>query len=213
MPVVQQPITDTLDGSATPGIEDASDPDQSITNTVSISETFTIWEPSPPMVRISIPAIKVNRAIVDIGWINKRGGQDWDTDSLFANQNRQDLVGHLEGSALPREGENIVLVGHNYDWGIYQWEGVFAKVKKLSQGDKIKVYTEGGEELIYYVEDVKVISFANNNKNLAKHARLIGLTNSERLTLVTCGGANIGLWNKRVYVIAVPANQYGEIDE
>ena len=159
-------------------------------------------EPSQPIVRLKIPRLKVERAVVEIGAHPEKG---WDTDSLFATKNRSDLVGHLEGSALPGEGSNIVLAGHNYDWGIFQWNGVFYNLRQLKPGDKIFVFTQGGERHTYFVNQVKEIPFkSGSEEELFKHAKHLGPTESERLTLVTCSGANLLNWNKRVYVIAYP---------
>lgn len=162
-------------------------------------------EPSQPVVRLLIPRLNIDSAVVEIGTDPDKG---WDTDSLFATKNRPDLIGHLQGSALPGEGSNIVLAGHNYDFGIFQWNGVFVNLKQLQPGDQIAAYTQGGEEYVYVVEKVKEIPFIGGNEDeLFKHAKHLGPTETERLTLVTCGGANLLNWNKRVYVLAYPVNQ------
>lgn len=159
-------------------------------------------EPSQPIVRLNIPRLSVERAVVEIGVHPEKG---WDTDALFATKNRPDLIGHLQGSALPGEGSNIVLAGHNYDWGIFQWNGVFYNLKQMRPGDKIAAFTQGGEKHIYVVEKVKEIPFTGgNDEELFKHAKHLGPTETERLTLITCSGANLLNWNKRVYVIAYP---------
>jgi LPXTG-site transpeptidase (sortase) family protein len=159
-------------------------------------------EPSQPIVRLKIPRLSVERAVVEIGVHPEKG---WDTDALFATKNRPDLIGHLQGSALPGEDSNIVLAGHNYDWGIFQWNGVFYNLKQMRPGDKIAAFTQGGEKHIYIVEKVKEIPFTGGNDDeLFKHAKHLGPTETERLTLVTCSGANLLNWNKRVYVIAFP---------
>jgi LPXTG-site transpeptidase (sortase) family protein len=171
-----------------------------------------IIEPAPepavytspdPIVRITIPRLKVKRAVVDIGLVSGQGGVDqWDTDSLFATQSRSDLVGHLEGSPYPGEGGNTVLVGHNYD---NVGAGVFVNLHKLAEGDQIKLITESGQEYLYQVVKVKSVAYNGGDQDdLDRHQRFLGLTPDERLTLVTCGGVNIGFYSKRVYVVAVP---------
>ncbi|MFC2055586.1 class F sortase [Chloroflexota bacterium] len=180
------------------------------TITATLTPTHVPVSPSQPVVRLKIPNINVDRAVVDIGLVpGKNGGMQWDSDSLFATRSRQDLVGHLDGSALPGESSNIVLVGHNYDWGIFQWNGVFYNLKKLKPGDKIILSTQGGQMRAYRVEKVKEIPFNKNGneEDLFKHFKHMGPTESERLTLVTCGGANFWKWNKRVYVIAYPQSE------
>jgi len=180
------------------------------TITAALTPTHAPVSPSQPVVRLKIPNINVDRAVVDIGMVpGKNGGMQWDSDSLFATNSRQDLVGHLDGSALPGESSNIVLVGHNYDWGIFQWNGVFYNVKRLKPGDKIILFSQGGQRRVYRVDKVKQIPFNNNGneEELFKHFKHMGPTESERLTLVTCGGANLWKWNKRVYVIASPQSE------
>ena len=179
------------------------------TITVALTPTHAPVSPSQPVVRLNIPKISVDRAVVDIGMVpGKNGGMQWDSDSLFATSSRQDLVGHLAGSALPGESSNIVLIGHNYDWGIFQWNGVFYNLKRLKPGDKIILFSQGGQRLVYRVERVKEIPFTDQNEEeLFKHFKHMGPTESERLTLVTCGGANLWKWNKRVYVIAYPQSE------
>jgi LPXTG-site transpeptidase (sortase) family protein len=155
--------------------------------------------PSQPIIRLSIPRLQVKCAVVDIGIINRTGNPEWDTDRLFATKNRPDLVGHLEGSALPGESGNIVLVGHNYD---YVGNGVFVNLHKVQEGDEISVTTEGGDDYVYRVIKVKQVPYPGNSSDQERHMRFLGATPDERLTLVTCGGVNIGVFNKRVYVIA-----------
>jgi LPXTG-site transpeptidase (sortase) family protein len=158
------------------------------------------FRPSEPVVRLAIPSLKIKRAVIEIGL--DESGQDWDTDRLFANQNRPDLVGHLEGSALPGEAGNTVLVGHNYD---YNGSGVFVNLGDLEIGDEIRLFTESGQELSYEVVKVKTVPWSGGGQDeLERHYRFIGPSPDERLTLVTCGGANIGFFNKRVYVVALP---------
>ena len=174
-----------------------------------LTPTHAPVSPSQPVVRLKIPNISVDRAVVDIGLVpGKNGEMQWNSDSLFATSSRQDLVGHLDGSALPGESSNIVMIGHNYDWGIFQWNGVFYNLKKLKPGDKIILFSQDGRRLVYRVERVKEIPFTNQNEEeLFKHFKHMGPTKSERLTLVTCGGANLWKWNKRVYVIAYPQSE------
>ncbi len=167
---------------------------------------------APPMaeslqvVRLIIPRLKIDRAVVPLGLVPEdQGGFGWDTDNLFATRNRPDLVGHLITSAYPGQGANVVLVGHNYDQGIFRWKGVFVNLKSLKPGDEILVYTEDGQEFIYQVVRIKQIPWRNqNDAELEKHIRYMGESESEQLTLVTCGGANAWPWPARVYVVAVP---------
>lgn len=158
-----------------------------------------------PVVRVSIPKLKVKRAVVEIGLQgDQNGSQEWDTDRLFNTQSRADLIGHLEGSAYPGEGGNVVLVGHNYT---YTGSGVFVNLQKLKVGDKINLVTESDQEISYEVIKVKTVPYSGNQGELERHQRFLDPTPEEQLTLVTCGGVNVGFFNKRVYVVAVPVDQ------
>lgn len=203
--------SETSDATATPSESDSA--------SLSGSETpqltpLSVDEPSSPELQISpsqvvmikIPKLRIERPVVEIGLVKDSDGRlKWDTDSLFATRNRADLVGHLVGSALPGEGGNVVLAGHNYDWGKFQWNGVFNNLRQLKPGDQILILTEAGDKIEYVVDKVKLVPFSNGDReNLSKHFKFMGPKNSEQLTLVTCGGANFFVWNKRVYVSAVP---------
>lgn len=170
-----------------------------------VSPVYAPLEQPQIPVKLLIPALEVKRAIVSVGLVETRDGFAWDSDSLFATANRPDLVGHLEGSAYPGEGGNSIFIGHNYDWGIYRWKGVFADLKKLSAGDEIVLITEGGQEIVYIIEEIKELPWSKqNDAEREKHQRFLAPSNYEKITLVTCSGANLGVWNKRVYVVALP---------
>ncbi len=158
------------------------------------------------VVRLVIPKIRVDRAVVRVGLTRDAQGRlQWDTDRLFATQNRLDLVGQLDNSLNPGQGGNVVLVGHNYDNGVFVWEGVFINLKNIQAGDQLIIYTEGGAEYHYIVEQIKKVPWqAHNDNEMQKHMRYIGPSEAERLTLMTCSGANIWPWPARLYVIAAP---------
>jgi len=157
------------------------------------------------IVRLAIPRLGVDRAVVPLGFTRSGNGTDWATDKLFATANRKDLIGQTITSVNPGEGGNIVLMGHNYDNGYYAWEGVFVNIKTLTPGDQIIAYTEGGGEYHYNVTLVKKVPWREENaEEAAKHFKFLGPTPSEQLTLVTCGGANVWPWQARLYVVAAP---------
>jgi hypothetical protein len=161
---------------------------------------------SGPAVRLVIPSLGIDRAVVPLGMHPASNGiLQWDTDSLFATRNRVDLVGQMVASLNPGMGGNSIMVGHNYDQGTYQWEGVFVNLKNIQPGAKIVVYTQGGAELHYVVQLVKKVPWSKQNDDeWEKHMKFLGPSESDRLTLVTCGGANIWPWPARIYVVAVP---------
>lgn len=162
--------------------------------------------PYSAVIRLVIPAIKVDRAVVAVSLKpGKDGSLQYDTDPLFATRNRPDLVGQLVGSYSPGQGNNIVLIGHNYNNLDYGWTGVFIDIKTLKAGDLIGVFTEDGRQTNYAVQMVKQVPWRDQSLGeLEKHMKYMGPSNGERLTLVTCGGANIWPFPARVYVVAVP---------
>jgi Sortase domain len=166
----------------------------------------TVMVESNPIVHIEIPALKVKRAVVPVGLrADNSGGMSWDTDAIFATNNRPDLVGHLVGSAYPGQGGNIILIGHNYNQVDLGWEGVFVNIKSLQPGDRIIIRGQDGREYAYLVQLVKKVPWrSKNGSELEKHLNFLGPSQTERLTLVTCGGANIWPFPARLYVIAVP---------
>jgi hypothetical protein len=170
------------------------------------TEVATELPASNPIVYIEIPALQIKRAVVPVGLrADNSGAMSWDTDAIFATNNRPDLVGHLVGSAYPGQGGNVILIGHNYNQVDYGWEGVFVNIKTLQAGDRILIRGEDGREYSYLVELVKQVPWRTGSANeLEKHFKYLGPVKSERLTLVTCGGANIWPFPARVYVVAVP---------
>ncbi len=159
-----------------------------------------------PVVRIVIPGLRVDRAVVPIGLKRGSGKQlEWNTDSLFSTANRPDLVGQIEASVNPGDGGNIVLMGHNYNNGWYANEGVFVSLQNLKPGSQIILYTQDGSEFHYSVDVVKKIPWQKQDASeLEKHQKYLWPTGHEQLTLITCGGANILTWSARIYVVATP---------
>ena len=169
-----------------------------------IPSTPTPVPSAGPVVRVVIPSINVDRAVVPLQqYVDSNGKIQYDTDSLFANNNRLDLVGQVITSVNPGDGSNIVLTGHNYNQGWNAWGGVFLNIKKLQRGDKILLYTENGDKYRYKVKKVEEVPWVYKDASeLERHRSFLGPTPNEQVTLVTCGGANFGLWSARVYVIA-----------
>ncbi len=160
-----------------------------------------------PVVRLQIPRLHIDRAVIPLDLrSNAQGIIEWDAEALFATRNRPDLVGHVPGSALPGTGGNVVLTGHNYNRGRYNWRGVFVDLKKLRADDEVIVTTADGRQSSYRVQSVNEVTLRGRNPTeQERHAALLGPYDHERLTLVTCGGANIWPFPTRVYVVALPA--------
>lgn len=158
--------------------------------------------PGPP-VQIEIPKLKIDRAIVLVGTVIIGGRTEWDADKLFANSSHRDLVGHLEGTANPGQAGNIVLIGHNYNRGFFNWVGVFHSLRRLRKGDEIELLNENNESFIYQVAEVEEIPFQEfSSAGLLSHLAYLSPTQDETLTLVTCGGANLAPFPSRIYVRA-----------
>ena len=157
---------------------------------------------SPP-VRIEIPTLDVERAVVPLRAVPRRGTLDWDIESLFATASRRDLVGHLEGTAHPGEPGNVVLAGHNYNRGAYNWNAAFHSIARLKEGDVIWLLNAQSERFAYEVARVEQVPFRGRpDAYTLQHVELFSPTAEETLTLTTCGGANVMPFSKRVYVVA-----------
>lgn len=158
--------------------------------------------PGPP-VHIEIPRIGVKRAVVPVGLVTKGSRQEWDTDILFATSSRRDLVGHLEGTSNPGQPGNVVLIGHNYNRGAYNWLGVFYAIHKLKPADVIQLFNADNEVLSYQVERVEKVPWRwRSSADMFKHMLYLSPTQDETVTLVTCGGANFAPFPSRIYVTA-----------
>jgi LPXTG-site transpeptidase (sortase) family protein len=138
-----------------------------------------------------------------MGSANRDGQLEWDTDSLFATSSRPDLVGHLEGTANPGQPGNIVLAGHNYNRGAFNWIGVFYSLGTLQPGDLIYLVDENAVRFTYQVEQVDQLPWPAPSADVAlAHIKRLGPSPDEILTLVTCSGGTIAPFPARVYVTA-----------
>ena len=152
---------------------------------------------------IDIPALDVERAVVPLRTVTRRGRLDWDIESLFATATRRDLVGHLEGTAHPGQPGNVVLAGHNYNRGAYHWNAAFHSIARLKEGDVIWLMNAQSERFAYEVARVEQVPFRGRpDAHTLQHVDLFAPTADETLTLTTCGGANVMPVSKRVYVVA-----------
>ncbi len=159
--------------------------------------------PPPPPVQIRIPALGVTRSVVKLPRVRDRrtGAWTWNTKSLFRS-GRADLVGHWEGSAYPGQGGNMILVGHNYGYG---YNGVFVRLGSLKSGQKITIVNQAGQTFVYQVKTVQRVKWRLKNfGELTQHLSYLSPGSPERLTLVSCGGADFEPFPERVYVVADP---------
>jgi len=182
-PRVQAPPTATPEGQATA--------------TTGPSPTPT---PPPRPERIVIPAIKLDRRVVEIGWTtelvdNATLRREWETVAHAAGFHRE--------SAPPGVAGNTVISGHNNIDG-----AVFKELHRLDAGDRVVVYA-GQQRHAYEVERTFIVreEGASEADRIA-NGLWIGDTPDERLTLVTCYPP----WGNthRVIVIARPVRDDGQ---
>jgi hypothetical protein len=162
--------------------------------------------PPPAPVQIRIPELGISRSIIDLPIVPDAQVRawNWETSSLF-RQGRSDLVGHWGGSSYPGQKGNMILVGHNYGYG---FSGVFVRLGSLQPGDEVYVVNEVGQTFLYRVSSVERLAWRLKNfGELTQHLRLLSPGGLERLTLVSCGGAEVEPFPERVYVVAEPASQ------
>lgn len=105
------------------------------------------------------------------------------------------VAGHLEGTAYPGQGSNIVLSGHVQSLSA---GNVFAHLDRLQPGDPVTLRTSG-PDFVYRVAGKRVVP----NTEIS----VVYPTPTEQLTLITC----TGLWNPltrdyshRLVVVAEP---------
>ncbi len=148
--------------------------------------------------RIQIPAIKVDRKVVAMGWtIQVQDGQEvqvWDVDPYRA--------GHHQGTSNPGQGGNIVLSGHSGGWQ-YPFNDIFY----LKQGDLIQL-TSNGRVNDYRVSDhILLDEVGQSLEKRLQNARYIAPTDEEVITMVACwpltGPAK---FKQRIIIRARPAD-------
>jgi LPXTG-site transpeptidase (sortase) family protein len=159
--------------------------------------------PVPAAVRLRIPAIGVDRSIVEVPLTYDSPTNTWQRDyDLLFRQGKRDLVGHYGGSASPGQPGNTILVGHNYGYGV---NGVFVRLGRLEVGQLVEVVNEAGQSFTYRVTEVaRVPWIKKNQQEFLKHQAYLSIEGPERLTLVTCGGSHWAPFPDRVYVVAEP---------
>lgn len=123
---------------------------------------------------VSIPSIGVNTVVLNA----PRVANTWETSHLTSQ------VGHMEGTGLPGQGGNVVLVAHRY-LGINNAEltnpGPFANIDRLRAGDTIVVET-ASNVFTYQVSEQFQIT--------RRDAWVLNPVGSEVLTLMSCDGFN-----------------------
>jgi sortase A len=134
-----------------------------------------------PAQRIVAPTIHLDAPVVESPLVN---GQ-WQIPKFAA--------GHLEGTAQPLQGSNVVLAGHVES---ISSGNVFANIHRLQPGDPVRLYT-ARTIVSYRVERILIVS----NTDIG----VIAPTPRETLTLITCAGAWLPLqhdYSERTVVVA-----------
>ncbi len=150
----------------------------------------TPTSPPPPTAIMTQPGVATRLVIPKL---------DLDTPILFAPIENQtwrvshlgQLVGHLEGTAPPGSGSNIVLAGHvTLAAGVY---GPFAGLGQLSPGDLVIVY-ENDKEFHYVVDSYQTVE--------RTAVEVVYPSETGQITLITCNNWNNeeGRYNNRLVV-------------
>jgi sortase A len=128
--------------------------------------------------RLELPSINVETDIIPIGWYvvqQPNGAQvsEWEVADFAA--------GWHKNSALPGQGGNMVLSGHNNIRG-----AVFRKLYTMKPGDDAYVWA-GGQRITYRVEEVMILEETGVSlEQRRQNAQWIQPYDDDRLTLVSC---------------------------
>lgn len=143
--------------------------------------------------RLKIPTIDLDIPVVELGWSQQEYAgktfSEWDVAAYAA--------GWHKNSALPGDGGNVVMSGHNNILG-----AVFRELDQLKKGDEITV-SAGTRTYTYAVDQVIVLpdKSATEEQRIA-NSKWIGPFDDDRLTLVSCWPRNNN--THRIVVVARP---------
>jgi len=138
------------------------------------------WTPSPalptpdtaPMTRIIIPEAKVDAPLVMLGI---------DGNGVMQSTSNADDVAWYDFSQRPGAGGNAVFSGHVDYHGV--GPAVFWNLRDLRQGDSIEVQLADGATFKYSVSALQCLPL-----DQANISEIVGPTQSEVVTLITCCG-------------------------
>jgi len=177
-------------------VPDTATPAPSPSETPAPQANWVIEAPPPTpapsqaaIVRLKIPAIKVD-APISVKGVDSRGVMQ-DPDSWY------DVVWYnFSGRPGFGSGNNAVFAGH-VDY-IRHGPAVFWDLNKLRPGDPVDVVLSDGTDYTYHVTSMAVYG-----ANDAPVDQIIGPTNTESVTLITCNGTfSAGEYNNRLVVRA-----------
>lgn len=144
-----------------------------------------------PVVRLAIPRFAIDAPV---------SAKGVDANNVMEVPNGPTDVVWYDFSARPGSGSNAIFSGHvDYiDYG----PAVFWNLKDLVQGDVVDVSLEDGTVYRYSVTDREMIPA---NPGEAKLAEVLGPTQRDIITMITCGGTfdpSTGQYDQRVIVRA-----------
>jgi sortase A len=149
--------------------------------------------------RIVIPAIKVDKQVVEVGWSVQ---QDTDGQAVAVWDVEKYRVGHHTGSSNPGGGSNIVLAGHSGGW-IYPFNDLYY----LKPGDEIRLYSAGQVYDYMVSEHILVDEVGQPAAKRRENARLIEPTAEEVVTMVACWPlSGPDKFSQRIIIRAKPAS-------
>ena len=109
-----------------------------------------------------------------------------DENGVMENPTGPWVVSWYEDLAALGEESNVVMAGHVDYWDT--GPAVFANVPSLDEGEIIRVFSEDGEVFEYAVEWGRLYNVATDLTPEVIQTEIVGDTDEESLTLITCGG-------------------------
>lgn len=190
MPSVSPDATSTIE--ATPSPEATATPTEAVTAAVAVAPTptpaivqpvkqslaqgaATPKTPPGPPTRLVIPKIGVDTAVEEV------------TINLGTWQVADFVAGHNQGTAMPGQNGNMVLVGHRDIRG-----SIFLRLNELQKGDEFQVFT-ATSSYRYIITEVRVVE--------PTEVSVLNPTLDPTATLITC--TPIGLATHRLVLKAV----------
>jgi len=124
---------------------------------------------------IRIPAINVFAPVIPVGWGPAQDGSGW-----LVWDSPEAQVGWAVSSALPGEGGNIILYGHNN-----LHSSVFLHLADLKPGDEVRL-TTGEGEYGYTIQAVDIHPVPDPQAEQELYERYFQRGTHEALTLLSC---------------------------
>jgi LPXTG-site transpeptidase (sortase) family protein len=128
--------------------------------------------PAPDVSRIVAPSVEIDAIVTVLGV---------DANGAMQSPTAPDIVAMYDFSPKPGEGGNTVFAGH-VDYAGYG-PAVFWRLRELKANDEIQVVRVDGTTVSYRVVSLHSYPFAD-----APVDEIVGPTDEESLTLITCNG-------------------------